>query len=1550
MLTRCFPLALVFAVSLGASLAVAETKPDASPRAPAADSAAPDRAASSPDQPAAAEADVAPARSDSDASKAGAIYPHIYQAPLFGSVFAVTSTDAAVDESALRYYASLHNVGRANAEIRRLKALHPNWTPPTNIYSTAGAGTDEQPFWDLLAADRFDELRAGIAVRMKSEPGWKPSRDLSTKIERKEAIEKLVKVSDQSKWDEVLEIADANPSILHCAYMDANWRVADAFLNIGLSPRAFEIYHAIIASCADHDERVTTIRKAIARFTVDQAKSLIAMGAQSGDGAREFDGVKLDLTRARIAAINARTSDDVLEPEALADFLAEVTRTRDPVDVGLAAWFEYDRGNYQAADKWFSLVTPAEPPGKDPGDIKFAEGHALSLLKSGNIEAAVRVAWAWRATSETMRGTYVGAMITLLTLPETSAPLPDAMMRDFVDFVQASHSFEGAQALAWHHQSRSEWDDSATWFRAALGWKNVEPAATPSAGVEDPQILKAIEGYAIALTNLGRVSEAVDIADAWRGVNSDLRKLFLSLATNAINGADRADIVAPEALAHLAELVRADRALDGASALGWLNYRSGEYDVAVDWFNEAISWSPSGKGDLKTNQGLGLALQQEGKLAEAEEIAWSWRKQSPDMRELYVAAFIGQTTRDDLRGQISAARLDRFIGFSRADRSALGAQALGWYRLQQGNCFYAAPWFRAAAAWSAQRDDDPKTAEGLGLSLSAVGRFTEAEDIAYSWRDRSPTLRALYMKVVIEELTRDLPVAPTSEARLDRFSAIVLEERSAPGARALGWRRYRQAGNGYGADWFRLATQWVDDDQRDVKTDEGYSLSLRAVGRLTDAEALAKRWAAKDATMKQLYIDTVVEELSRDNPPEPLEETRVADFVATIEPIKSPLGAQALGWYRLERGETAEAGKWFKNALDWWPQRRKDQVQHLSGAIEDYQPISAKLALEREDYRRTPLAFPNSSARIAKTAENYVDTIEGFAKTTEGYALTLRALGRASEAEDIAFAWRDRWPPLRKLFDDIAATELSRADGPPIAAEKLRRYTQSITENRSAAGAQALAWRQYAANDFTGAIQWFRSAMDWSGGAANANPDPRLAEGYVLALRGAKKFDDALEVAGRYRAKSPRFNLLYLETALMKARGAGGALSAEKYAEIETAMNDSHSAEGALDMGWLAFGDKDYPRALTWFQNALDWGVQDKPDPKALEGYALALRMLGRQDDLASFAKTWRDTSPQVRGAYYAGMIEQLTRADPLAAINPDTQADFEAMVEDDRSPAGAQAIAWGLELRQDFAGSVAWFEHAMEWSAFDPTAPRAGGKVDNAHAKLVEGYVLAIRGAGELDRAEEIAYAWRDGPSELRGLYMQIFTQELAKADSMDAFSPERLDRFAKIAQKEHSAIAAENLGWFGYRAGQANAALSWFELAISWSPGKKGDAKANEGYALSLRAVGRWVEAEDFAWAHRDQAKELRQAYVAAVSDQLFDTRRAAEISPARLERFAGIVRADKLAAGAQALGWLFRWLVPRRPGVDDRPQGRRQDQFRARAGAARDRHVQRSRGRRV
>src|SRR6188472_4630785 len=44
-----------------------------------------------------------------------------------------TPSQPQVDESALRYFASQGDTRRVNAEIARLRALYPNWTPPSDL-------------------------------------------------------------------------------------------------------------------------------------------------------------------------------------------------------------------------------------------------------------------------------------------------------------------------------------------------------------------------------------------------------------------------------------------------------------------------------------------------------------------------------------------------------------------------------------------------------------------------------------------------------------------------------------------------------------------------------------------------------------------------------------------------------------------------------------------------------------------------------------------------------------------------------------------------------------------------------------------------------------------------------------------------------------------------------------------------------------------------------------------------------------------------------------------------------------------------------------------------------------------------------------------------------------------------------------------------------------------------------------------------------------------------------------------------------------------------
>ena len=1438
------------------------------------------------------------------------IYPNIYQAPLFTPLFAKSNKEVRVDESGLRYYASLHDVARAEAEIRRLKGLYPDWVVPTNIYSPSGQGNDEQPFWDLFADNRLDELRAGLALRMKGDPTWKPSRDLTTKIEHKEASIRLVKFSDARDWTQVLEIADSTPGILHCAYMDIDWRVEEAFAKISASTRAFEIFHAIIASCTDHGDRVATIRKAIGVFTTDQVKTLIAMGVKGSDGAGEFDEIRLDLTRARIGKINAGQTGDEIEPEALRELEAASEKSRAKDDLGLLGWFEFGRSHWARADKWFALALLQVQKDGPSEDIKFVEGHALALVKQGQIDQARDFAFDWRDASKTMRDIYIGAMATLLTRRDPPAILAQAVLDDFVAIVKTDHSFAGAQALAWYHYDRRDWETAIAWYEDGFAWRGIDPKLENSSAAKDEELIKAVEGYAQALKNRDRAAESIIIADAWRSNSHSMARLLIALAVDFLNSPDQATALSHEIATHFEEVVRLERSSFGAASLGWIRYRDNNFAASVDWFELATNWSDKNVEDAKTFEGYSLALMAVGRHAQAEEIAWAWRAKSPDLRANYIAAVVAQLSNSDASDKLSQARLDRFGFLVREDRSAAGAQALAWRQLGAGNCAYAAPWFRDALAWSQDATQAAKLNEGLAQSLRATGQFHAAEDVAYQWRERSGAARQLYIEIVVQEVASAAQgLGFISDDRLRGFSQIVLSERSTIGAQALGWARFVDAGCGFGGDWFRLATDWAPDHIGDEKANEGMALSLARTGALEKAQTVALAWKDRSDAMARLYVETNVDALSRDNPPEPMTEMRLGAFARQLEATHSALGAQALGWYRRERQEMAEAEKWFKNAIDWWPAMQANLDQPLTAKPARYQPVSAKLALTHENYRRTPNAFASLAAQVlGQASPAYVDMPEGKAMTVEGYALALRSLGHMEQAEALAHEWRNRWPGLRALYMEIAIAELARGPDSAISPQRLDQFAAAINEDRSIAGAAAMGWNQYDRQQFAAAVDWFKSSVQWSADSSLI-PDRKTLEAYILSLRGAGRYSEATEAAGVWSDRLPVLRTLFFETELveMQSSGADMKITAERSQQLEATITEAQSFEGATAFGWFAYQNKDFPRALVWFKQAMVWAHESASAPKALEGYALTLRSLGQFAEFAEFAYQWRDASPELGKLYRDGLVEFLTRADPVSDVPEASLQNFATLVEAERSVEGAQALGWYFNNHKTWANAISWFKSSLDWAGIDLTKAGSGDeKYAKTAAKIVEGTIRALRNAGDASGAEEAAYAWRGRDEALRGLYVELFVEAMNQNDAAKNITADRLTRFQEFVAVDHSAIGAQNLGWLNYRAGDWAGAIGWFEKSIAWSPDHSGDAKSNEGYVLSLKGAQRYAEAEEVSWRWRNQSEKIRAAYISVVAIQLTTENLRDAVDQPRIERFIGVVNADHSVEGAQALGW--------------------------------------------
>jgi hypothetical protein len=166
-----------------------------------------------------------------------------------------------VDETALRYFARQGDSRRLQAEIARLRALYPGWTPPANPAALPAQGDPKlDAMWKLYADRKYAQVRKAMADRQRDEPSWSPPADLLKLLTVAEARETLVNASNLKQFETVIRIASQNPSLLICDDVDVLWRVAEAFAETERLQRAQDAYLYILKNCNDPHERLATVK------------------------------------------------------------------------------------------------------------------------------------------------------------------------------------------------------------------------------------------------------------------------------------------------------------------------------------------------------------------------------------------------------------------------------------------------------------------------------------------------------------------------------------------------------------------------------------------------------------------------------------------------------------------------------------------------------------------------------------------------------------------------------------------------------------------------------------------------------------------------------------------------------------------------------------------------------------------------------------------------------------------------------------------------------------------------------------------------------------------------------------------------------------------------------------------------------------------------------------------------------------------------------------------------------------------------------------------
>ena len=442
--------------------------------------------------------------------------------------------------------------------------------------------------------------------------------------------------------------------------------------------------------------------------------------------------------------------------------------------------------------------------------------------------------------------------------------------------------------------------------------------------------------------------------------------------------------------------------------------------------------------DSSLVQAYASALSGADRRDEALRLLDAWRDKWPDLQAIYVRIGLDDVRSLDPAAPEAARRLAELAAGVGKAKSASGAASLGWLGYQRKEYGPALAWFKQAILWTpAGTLPDAKALEGYARALQAEQRYSDFLTFAGEWSERVPILKPLYLEAAAQALAG--AAAGGQDVATDvlvRAGAAFAGARSANGAQALAWQRVAAKDWVAAAAWFQAARSWSSADKTDPKIDEGWIIALRNLHRDDEAEALAYAGAAQDENLRELYIETVSDRLTR-APPAPPNEAgmrRFAEFVATA---KSPGGAQALGWYSYNARQWPAAIAWFAKSIDWNPS--EDAALGLA--------LAYRQSGDRASYADILKTYGRKFAKVADLAGGR------FPKLEERRAALETGEGPVAIARGPRVA--------RRAKVDVAAP--ARADGSIYAALNAKDYATCVARADEIAATSALDGEQQSA-------------------------------------------------------------------------------------------------------------------------------------------------------------------------------------------------------------------------------------------------------------------------------------------------------------------------------------------------------------------------------------------------------------------------------------------------------------------------------------------------------
>ncbi|MEM9731869.1 MAG: hypothetical protein AAF903_00125 [Pseudomonadota bacterium] len=387
--------------------------------------------------------------------------------PLHASAKSING--AQPDIEALRYYALRGEQDRVKAEIARLKQLYPTWQQPQNIF--APEDDNEKRLWDLYGKGDLTGLRAEIERLERDLSGFKPSRDLLSKVEQKEARLGIKGAIVEKKWQDAIDQANANPSLLLGDDLEVIWFLAEAYARIERHEEAFDAYLAALRASTKDDERKATVQKAAGLLSTERALALL----EASPELRANETLAGEATDGIVRGALARMAQTGEAPPELLKlyidgFTVRARMSRNNEDSILLAWAHFGQSQWAQADEWFNRAFQAK------ATPKAVEGAIMTSMRLGKWDRAAGLAGKWLHEAD-----EIGALFISIHARELLKAKPARMAAPFLATYAAKtgqlKSGEGAEALGWYAYNIKQDAAARAWFHKAMEWEQTETAA-----------------------------------------------------------------------------------------------------------------------------------------------------------------------------------------------------------------------------------------------------------------------------------------------------------------------------------------------------------------------------------------------------------------------------------------------------------------------------------------------------------------------------------------------------------------------------------------------------------------------------------------------------------------------------------------------------------------------------------------------------------------------------------------------------------------------------------------------------------------------------------------------------------------------------------------------------------------------------------------------------------------------------------------------------------------------------------------------------------------